>query len=279
MRYLAKKRLKKNVNIFRQRFSHAPAKPASRASLEFMKKIALLTLIFVLGNIAISAQDRKFQWEDEICVFEGIYNARRFTKRQLEGAYRLWYTRDFDMDVYKARVKYVGDTEKLPTVAEIDEEYAQKSAALRALEVVNAPFWKNLKAKKLQELEQDYKFERAAVQAFQKPSALREVKFAAVCAEKFVPPLLAGGAGLLKFWREMEEERLKNRPEADGERKNFENLITSADNVKYAQVDIISYAWWNCANALIDRDASDTVASQNFWKLFKHVARGGCDYA
>ncbi|HEY0458527.1 MAG TPA: hypothetical protein VGC97_05195, partial [Pyrinomonadaceae bacterium] len=92
-----------------------------------MKKIALLTLIFVLGNIAISAQDRKFQWEDEICVFEGIYNARRFTKRQLEGAYRLWYTRDFDMDVYKARVKYVGDTEKLPTVAEIDEEYAQKS--------------------------------------------------------------------------------------------------------------------------------------------------------
>jgi hypothetical protein len=279
MQYLPKKRLKKNVNIFRQRFSHAPAKPASRASLEFMKKIALLTLIFVLGNLAISAQDRKFQWEDEICVFEGTYDSRLYTKRQLEGAYRLWFSLDFDMEIYKARITYVNDIEKLPTVSEIDEEYKRKSADLRGLAVVNLAFWKNLKAKKLKTLEQEYEFARAAVQAFQKPSALREVKFAAVCAEKFVPPLLAGDDGLLMFWREREEHRFKNSTNAETERRNFENLITSADNVKYAQVDIISYAWWNCANALIDRDESDTVASQNFWKLFKHVARGGCDYA
>jgi hypothetical protein len=135
-----------------------------------------------------------------------------------------------------------------------------------------------LKAKKLQELEQDYKFERAAVQAFQKPTALKEVTFAAACAQKFAPPLLAGGAGLLKFWREMEEERFKNRPEADGERKNFEKLFASEDNVKYARFDIISDAWWDCVNAAIKR-GERSIASNKFWELFKHVNRIGCDYA
>jgi hypothetical protein len=244
-----------------------------------MKKIALLIVVLWLANAAVPGQYRKFHFEDEICAYKGTYNTRLYTEKQLAGAYRLWFTREFEMDIYKARVTYVSDIEKLPTTAQIDYEYALKSAALKKLEVVNLPFWKNLKAQKLKILEQDYKLARASVQAYRKPAALSEVTFAEACVRRYAPPLTAGGNTLLAFWRALVEERLKDRADADAERKNIERILAAEDRFQYAQLVIISYEWWNCAYPLIDRGEADRVASKKFWKLFKRVETEGCDYA
>ena len=244
-----------------------------------MKKIFSLLVILFLANAIASAQFRKFQFEDEICVYYGTYNARRFSTKQLDGAYRLWFTRDFEMDVYKVRANYWGAVEKLPTVSEIDEEYRRKSAALRALAVVNTAFWKNLKAKKLEVLEKDYQLMRATAQAYRKPKALHEVTFADACVKRFSPPLTAGGDVLLKFWREIVEERFKKGQMAESERKYFEANFASEERFHDALLDIIGYEWWTCVYPRINRDADDSVARENFRKLFKRVEQGGCDYA
>jgi hypothetical protein len=249
------------------------------SGLEFMKRIALLSVVLFLANAAASAQVKKFQWEDEICVFEGTYNARLYTKKQLENTYKLWYSQDFEMQTYDATAFEFEDVAKLRTPSSLDTEYAQKSAALRKLEIVNVPFWKAFKQKKLKALEQDYKLARASVQAYRNPKALREVTFADACVKKFAPPLIAGGDELLRIWREVNIESRKKNASPEAVKKNFEEQLASADKFKYAQTEVITFGWWNCVNALIDRGNENQIASKSFWKLFKYVRQIGCDYS
>jgi hypothetical protein len=244
-----------------------------------MKKVALFLAVLWLAAASARAQYRKFVFEDEICVYKAVYNPRLYTKKQLEGAYRLWFTRDFEMDIYKLRVYSVLDLKKLPTVAEIDEEYARKSAELKSLKVVNLPFWKNLKARQSKILEQDYKLMRAAVEAYRKPSVLNDVTFAAACSKRFAPPLIAGGDRLLAFYRELLEEPFVNRAANEGERIYVESSVTGADRFLNAQIEIISRRWLDCADALVERGDADDAARKNFRKLFKRVEERGCDYA
>jgi len=255
------------------------AKGLMISGLEFMKRIALLFIVFALANAPASAQVKKFQWEDEICVFEGIYDARLYTEKQLENTYKLWYSQDYEMELYQAAVFEYEDIGRLRTPSSLDAEYARKAAALRKLEVVNTAFWKAFKQKKLKALEQDYQLARASVQAYQKPKALREVTFAEACVQKFAPPLIAGGDELLRIWREVNIDSRKKNASPEAVRKNFEEQLASADKFKYAQVEVITFGWWNCVNARIDRGGEGSVPSKNFWKLFKHVNRIGCDYA
>lgn len=247
--------------------------------LEFMKRIALLSVVLFLANAAISAQDGKFQWEDEICAFEGTYNTRLYTKKQLENTYQLWYSQDFDMELYQAAVYEFEDIEKLRTPSSLDAEYARKSAALQQLEIVNVPFWKAFKQKKLKALEQDYKLARASVEAYRKPTALRAVTFADACVKKFAPPLIAGGDELLRIWREVNTDLRKKNASPEAVRKNFEEQLASADKFKFAEVEVITFGWWNCVNAMIRRGDESPIPSNNFRKLFKHVNQIGCDYA
>ncbi len=247
--------------------------------LEFMKRIALLFFVFALANAAALAQVKKFMWEDEICVFEGTYNTRLYTKKQLENTYQLWYSQDFQMQTYDAAVFRFEDIGKLRTVASLDAEYAQKSAALKKLEIVNVPFWKAYKQKKLKALEQDYKLARASVQAYQNPKALREVTFAPACVKKFAPPLIAGGDDLLRIWREVNIDSRKKNASPEGVRRNFEAQLASADKFKFAEVEVITFGWWNCVNATIERGDENQLPSKNFWKLFRRVKKIGCDYA
>lgn len=244
-----------------------------------MRKFVFCVVVLLLSYASASAQVGKFRWEDEICVFEGTYNTRLYTKKQLENTYRLWYTRDFDMDTFEATVFEIENIEKLRTAASLDAEYARKSANLKNLAVVNTPFWKEFKAKKLKGMEQEYRLARASVQAYEKPSALREVTYADACVQRFAPPLIAGGDALLTLWREVNEDARTKNADPERVRKDFEAKMASAERVKYAQVEVITFGWWNCVNEKIERGDDSPVPSRNFWKLFKRVKKLGCDYA
>jgi hypothetical protein len=241
-----------------------------------MKRPALMLVVFLLGAALVSAQSKKFVWSDEICTFEGTY--RRYTEKQLENTFRLWYSRDFVMDGYRGSISVAGLLERR-TTASLDAEYVRKSAALRDLEIVNVPYWKAFKQKKLKILEQDYRLARATVRAFQTPTALEEVKFAGACVKRFAPPMLAGGDELLNFWRELNEEKRRKSDSPEILRENFESKIASTDKFKYAQEEILISDWWDCAGSMTARADDDAVLYKNFRKLFRRVKRLGCDFA
>jgi hypothetical protein len=243
-----------------------------------MNKIAALMVVFVLCGAAVSAKSKKFVWEDEICAYEGSYNVALYTKKQLENTYQLWYSRDFELDVWHGERSVDGHMEPF-TISWLDYQYALKSAALRKLEIVNVPYWQNVKRKKLKALEQKYILERLTLQAFENPPVLSKLKFADACLEKFGNPLMAGDASLLRIWRVSNEQSRKTSAYAEDIRKYFEERMASADRIKYARDEVLKDGWWNCVNSQIDRGDDDGLQHKNFRKIFRRVKTLGCDYA
>jgi hypothetical protein len=244
-----------------------------------MKKIAVLIGVFVLFSGAVSGQSKKFVWEDEICAYEGTYNASLYTKKQLENTYRLWYSQDFEIASYQASFSNPQGLMERWTIPALDAEYAQKSAALMKLEIVNVPYWKNFKAKKLKALEEDYLLARLTVEAFENPTVLKQLKFADACIEGFANPLIAGGDDLLRVWREINEKGRKKGADSPEAEKYFEEKLVSTDKFKYARAEVLTFGWWNCVNARIERGDDLGVLHKNFRKLFKRTKELGCDYA
>jgi hypothetical protein len=243
-----------------------------------MKKIASLMVVFVLCSGAVSAKLKKFVWEDEICAYEGRYDAARYTEKQLENTYQLWYSRDFELDAWHGERQVDGHLEPF-TTEWLDYQYALKSAALKKLEIVNVPYWQNFKRKKLEALEKKYILERLTFQAFENPSVLMNLKFADACLEKFANPLIAGDERLLRIWRESNEQGRKTSAYAEDIRKYFEERMASPDKIKYARDEVLKDGWWNCVRAVIDPGDDSSLTSKNFWKLFRRVKTLGCDYA
>lgn len=238
-----------------------------------MKKIILLTFVSLLITASVWAQGAKFRWETEMCLFEGTFDTRRYTRRQLENTYQMWYGREYDMETFYATVFKLEDFAKLRTAASLDAEYARKSAALKALDIVNTPFWKQFRAKKLIELERDYRLARASAQAFQNPAALREVTFADACVQRFAPPLEAGGDALLAIWREVNMDLRAKNSDPERVRREFEAQLASADKFKYAQIEVITFGWWNCVNERIERREDWDEIYKNYEKLFKNIKK------
>ncbi|HEY8559301.1 MAG TPA: hypothetical protein VIL74_02775 [Pyrinomonadaceae bacterium] len=242
-----------------------------------MKKLTVI-LVFLLAANAALAQLKKFTWEDWTCVYESTYDGRIYTERQLKNTYALWKAGgDYAMETFEATAFKLEDIANLRTAASLDAEYKEKAVALKNLEIVNVPYWKEYKAAKLAALERDYLLARASVKANENPSALGEVNFADRCVQRFAPPLTAGGDDLLKLWREVNEESRAKNASPENVRKEFESRTASADRFKYARMEILTFGWWNCVNAEIRRPDEKGRPEEHFKKLFKTTKKNYCD--
>lgn len=241
-----------------------------------MKKIALIIAVLSLGNLFAAAQLKKYRWDTELCTFEGVYGAGKFTPKQLENTRRLYSTLDFEMDTFNATVFKYEDVGKLRTAESLETEYRKKAEALRNLEIVNTPYWTQYKQRKIESLERQYELARVSAAAYRKPATLKELKYADACVAKFADPLIAGGDDLLKIWGELNLEQRRKNSDPERVRREFEAQMASADRLNYARVEVTTFGWWNCVNAEIDRGDSD-AADKNFRKLFTKVRRVSCD--
>ena len=243
-----------------------------------MKKALLVLFILSAANSFVSAKMRRFVWEDEICTYEGWYDAARYSKKQLENTYRLWYSQDFELFARKGERQIDGRWEPF-TLEWLDYQYGVKSAVLRGLNVVDTPYWQNVKRRKLLILEQRYRLERATFEAVREPLVLRRTAFAEACLAKYAEPLIAGGDSLLRIWREENESQRKKSAYEDDMRRLFEERMASADRLKYAREEVLRDGWWECVASKIGSSDDEGIMHRNFRKLFKRVRRMGCDYA
>jgi hypothetical protein len=242
-----------------------------------MKKFPFLLMVLLAAGGA-SAQVKKFEWEDLTCLYQSAFDARVYSEKQILNTYALWRAGDdYRMDTFDAAVFKLADMPKLRTVESLDAEYRQKSEALRELEIVNVPFWRDFKAQKLVALERDYLLARASVKAYANAEALREVTFADACVARFAPPIIAGGDELLRLWREVNEENRAKNSEPERIRREFERRLASADKFRHAQVEVLTFGWWNCANAEIRRPGETGEHVAQFRKLFKTSKKKICD--
>ena len=248
-------------------------KQANQGKFSDMK--ILLIAILVLCQTAAYGQTKKFLWTTELCEFEGTYDAKKYTEAQLKNTLKLSAVGSFDIETEATVWKYE-EIKKL-NVAALDKEYESKSTALKKLDIVKSAYWESIRARKLKELKQVYELSRLTMLGYTEPAKLKEAAFAEACVAKFANPLINGGDELLTTWRTVNEDTRRNNGDSERIKKIFEAEYDSRDKYKYARVEVMSFGFWNCANALIEREEYDGTHEEEFKKLFKQTKTVACD--
>jgi hypothetical protein len=210
-----------------------------------------------------------------LCAFQGTYDAKKYTEAQLRNTLKLFAVGSFDIETDATVWKY--EEIKNLSVAALDKEYAAKSTALKKLEIVKSAYWERLREFKLKELKEVYELSRLTMLAYREPEKLKEAAFAESCVVKYANALINGDEELLAAWEAVNEDSRRNNGDPERVKKIFEAERDSPDRYKFARVEVMSFGFWNCANALIEREEYDGTQGEEFKKLFKQTKTVACD--
>lgn len=238
-----------------------------------MRLTAIFLLVFALN---VGAQTRTFRWDDALCTYTGTYDLKTFTPRQLGDTLKLGDSAGTIPLFTQTTAFKITDIAGLD-VAALDRDYTQKLAELRALDIVRVPYWETMRQQKIQELEDFYRLTRVSMRAYRDPRALLEYRDAPACSTKYAEPLIAGGDALLTAWRTTSEESQKKNGDPERIRHEYERQLASPDRIQYALVEVLTFGWTNCANALINYVEGNERQEKEFKKLFKRVRTISCD--
>lgn len=240
-----------------------------------MKTRILLTLILMLTATAAFAQTRNFKWGNDSCAFESTYNAKKYTAKQLEDTRKLLYLNFFPNTIDPTPPK-IGDIKNL-RVETLDAEYKQRTDELKNLNIVKTAYWEALRKEHLHELEQVYQLSRASILGYENPARLKDVKFAGACVQKYAEPLIKGGGDLLAAWLMVNEDSRKRNASPERIKSIYEQEYNSPERMQYARNEVMTYGWWNCVNALINREQDGNRHEKEFRKLFVKTREIDCD--
>lgn len=235
----------------------------------------ILIAILMLCQTAAFAQTKQLRWTNDLCEFEGSYDVKKYTDAQLKNILDLFASGNFNIQT-EATVWRYEDIQKL-SVAALDKQYQSKYNTLEKLDIVKSPYWESLRTRKLKELKQVYELSRITILGYGEPAKLKEATFADSCVVKYANPLINGGDELLSTWKSVNEDTRRRNGDPERIKKIFQAEYDSPDRYKYERVEVMSFGFWNCANAFIERENYDETHEEEFKKLFKRTRTIACD--
>jgi hypothetical protein len=235
----------------------------------------ILFIILVFFSAVADAQTKKFRWTTDLCEYEGTYNSKKYSVVNFRNTLELFVLDNFRIQTDATPVTIAGI--KAISVEALDREYNAKADNLRKLDIISSPYWNALRQKRLRELEQVYKLSRVTMLGYANPAVLKEYASADTCMKKYADPLMNGGNELLAAWLKLNEEHRKLNASPERLRNEFERQFNSPDKYKYAQLEMMRFGWWNCANQFIQYDEAYEEHEREFKKLFTRVKTISCD--
>ena len=236
-----------------------------------MIKLKTLPVVLLFLVVTANSQTKKFRYETGLCRMTATYNSKKYTEIQLRNTLKLVQGSEFEIS-YNATVWIYEDIYEM-NISDLDNEYRQKSAALKALDIVKTSYWETIRTEKLKEMSQIYKLSRVTVLAYMNHHALRKYDRAPSCKTKYAEPLIAGGDSLLRIWAEVNKDSQKKNSDPARLQRKFDQEYNSENPYVFARVETMMFGWWNCANSFIDREekSSNGSAENEFRKLFIRV--------
>lgn len=239
-----------------------------------MKKQAttILTLLsfLILFSLTVSAQTKTFKWEQGLCEFEGTYDSGKYTEQQLRDTQKLLSSVGSLSLNYDATPRSFAGIESL-SLTKLESEYQKKLSEFQNLNLVSGEIWEELRLKKIKELNQLYKLSKVTIKGYKNAAALKEFEEAEPCANFYAQPLIDGGEYLLTTWKKVNmDTRSRN-----GNPRRIEGIFnrqnSSPDRFKYAQIEVMTFGWWNCANGMRYHLKYDEKYAKGFEKLFSNM--------
>jgi len=212
-----------------------------------------------------------FNFTTELCDNKGQFDANKYSLEEIEGTYKLWFQYSSLLlskpSVFKPETLQEVRRNKDKILAKLEADFTEKKKALESLKVVNDPYWLNIKAQKIQELIQEYEFDKTEITAFSDPTVLLNSKFSKNC-ENFVRALNSDEDVMIDEWRKLRIQMSKKNGSPEKVMDEFENNLHAQNKNEYAIVDLITFGWGNCANNSIKRVESDEKMEKAFNSLF-----------
>ncbi len=243
-----------------------------------MKNKFILTIVLLAVPIIAQAQIRTFKWDDALCTFKGSYDTRKYSAEQLRNTAKLFLPGE-GQSLPHATVWKHNEIDEL-NIADLEQKYKVARANLEMMKIVETPYWRALRKRKLQELDEIYELSRTTMIAYTKPAVISAYKGATECKAKYARPLAAGGDELLRVWRDVNLESQSKNASPERLQARFDQELRSPDRFKFALIETMAFGWWNCANsAMRDGPAfAETTADDDreFRKLFSSI-KEECD--
>lgn len=227
-------------------------------------------VLLLLCHLNLSAQYANFQYNTELCDCTALFDSTKYTRQQLQNTFEYLYSRQA---IYVNFYALDRDKEPKELLDLLKKEYKQKIDILEHYEFVNVPFWQEQRKEMIRHINNYYELSRVTIQARINPSVLFNYKLVDNDCKFYRNALVAGGRQLLKAWSILNERQKKKNGSPENLQLIYEERYNSPNRMKYAREEVMTYGWWNSANALLP-DVSYEGIEKNFNKLLKNI---NCD--
>jgi hypothetical protein len=225
-------------------------------------------------NSAPSGKTAIFKWDTELCANTGTYNSEKYTEEELKNTYDLWFTHSGGNLSTNSSPSSQAEIDKL-SISDLTAEYNEIKASYDK-KIISSPYWEKIKAEKLHELNDTYELKKIAIEAYSNPSVLLNNRFSKNCTE-YTKALTSNDSILmLKTWNNLAQKQKKNNGSPEEFMKRHLEKYNSKDRVLNAKLELMTYGWWNCANAAAFKINDDGTMAKEFAKLFIKVT-SECD--
>lgn len=232
----------------------------------------LITLLF---TSSIHAATATFTWHTELCEIKGTYDPKKYTAEQLQNTYDLWFTYASIHLETQSVASEPSDIPKL-SLAKLTDEYTKKKQHYNEMKIINTPYWQELKAKRIQELDDEYDLAKTDMQAYSDATVLTNNRFTQSCPD--IAKILASNdtMKIYTFWKAFAQAKKNNNASPERYMEIFNSHYNSDQKLAYAKIDLIGFGWHNCVNQTIKRVNQDGTQEHEFNKLFSNI-KSKCD--
>ena len=234
------------------------------------------------------AKIKKYQWADELCENEAYYDASEISVQNIEDGFEM-FERLTQVNLPSYAPYTPNELRELnnQSIGKLDKDYLQLSARVKRLTTIPKQMNFDMaffKKKLQQDIINEYQLNRLGLIAYLDIG--QALKTAPKVCQEYLVPLTQSPEKLQSAWMSytLEDIRQQEKIGNTDYRKNAMNRYRSEkaeDDVSYAKLDLVGYAWNNCLNNHYGKQELNpeqvNKAQQAFEKIvFKNNIKSEC---
>ena len=234
------------------------------------------------------AKIKKYQWADDLCENEAYYDASEISVQNIEDGFEM-FERLTQVNLPSYAPYTPNELRELnnQSIGKLDKDYLQLSARVKRLTTIPKQMNFDMaffKKKLQQDIINEYQLNRLGLIAYLDIG--QALKTAPKVCQEYLVPLTQSPEKLQSAWMSYTLEHIRQQEKIGNTdyRKNAMNRYRSEkaeDDVSYAKLDLVGYAWNNCLNNHYGKQGLNpeqvNKAQQAFEKIvFKNTIKSEC---
>ena len=234
------------------------------------------------------AKIKKYQWADDLCENEAYYDASKISVQNIEDGFEI-FERLTQVNLPSYAPYTPNELRELnnQSIGKLDKDYLQLSARVKRLTTIPKQMNFDMaffKKKLQQDIINEYQLNRLGLIAYLDIG--QALKTAPKVCQEYLVPLTQSPEKLQSAWMSYTLEHIRQQEKIGNTdyRKNAMNRYRSEkaeDDVSYAKLDLVGYAWNNCLNNHYGKQELNpeqvNKAQQAFEKIvFKNAIKSEC---